>query len=222
MPSGRTTDEEAGLSRSRYLGDGYLSPQRWLSFCAQVDAVRRLSPRTVLEVGIGGGIVSTILRHLGMQVTTTDINPELGPDLVVNLTELAAVVPPESYDVTLCAEVMEHLPLGLFGVCLQNLASVTKDRTVVTLPDVLRGWVTLRGKIWRKHLNLYWGPHSRRVSADHHWQIGSEPATRLEEILTRMCKYFEVETHYRIAGCPAHRLFVLRKAAGSTGPAAAE
>lgn len=211
MQNGRTTDQEAGLERSRYFEEHYFSPEQWLSFCAQVDAVRRLSPRSVVEVGLGNGIVSLVLRHMGIQVTTVDINPALEPDLVASITDLAAAVPPDSCDVVLCAEVMEHLPYELFSQCLENLASVTKDRVLITLPDVLRRSLTLRGGLWKARLNVYWGTHDHRVPPYHHWHIGSERRTRLPEVLAEMGRHFVVEKHSRILGNPIHRLFVLRK-----------
>lgn len=210
MSYGRSAEEEAALSRSLYFTDGYFSPEQWMSFRAQVDAVRRLAPRSVLEVGLGNGIVSTILRHLGIQVATADINPHLHPDVLASLTELASSVGPASCDVALCAEVMEHMPFDLLDLCLENLAAVTRDCAVVTLPDVLRG-LTLRGQVWRWRIDLHWGPHSRRLPPEHHWHIGSHPATHLQAVLAHMECRFQVENHYRCPGNPMHRLFVLRK-----------
>ena len=46
----------------------YVGPERWMSYHAQIDAVSRLFPTTVLEVGIKSGLVSAVLKQLGLQV----------------------------------------------------------------------------------------------------------------------------------------------------------
>src|SRR5690606_18417263 len=108
--SGRTINEEANISPARYLDDAYFSPKQWVSYCGQINAVRRLSPRSVLEIGIGNGIVQKILEHLGMHVTTLDINAHLNPDIVGSITDVVQLTNGATYDCVLCAEVLEHLP----------------------------------------------------------------------------------------------------------------
>ena len=114
MNNGRTLFEETNLDRSIYFSDGYFSSRQWMSYRSQIEGVRSYNPHTVLEIGVGSGFVTSILRKCGYSVTTIDINPGLEPDYVGSITDLDNVFQDKSFDVVLCAEVMEHLPFNLF------------------------------------------------------------------------------------------------------------
>ena len=96
----------------------------------------KYTPRSVLDVGIGNGTVSAILRSRGVKVTTVDIDPSLGPDIVGSVHELNRYVDPKSFDLVLCAEVLEHLPYDLLAACARQLALAARQHVVISLPAV--------------------------------------------------------------------------------------
>src|SRR5438874_10919618 len=87
--------------------DGYDTLERFQSYWHQLREATDLGGR-VLEIGIGNGTVSSILRARGLDVVTADIDRELRPDVVADIRKL----PFEngSFDGVLACEILEHIP----------------------------------------------------------------------------------------------------------------
>jgi len=96
---------------------GYDNKERWMDYWYQIDAVLNTGKERVLED----------LRKMGLNVTTVDIDPELSPDYCCSVTELHKIFKPKSFDVSLCAEVLEHIPFECFPKSLNELNFVTKE-----------------------------------------------------------------------------------------------
>lgn len=210
MSSGRTFFEESNLDRAIYFSDGYFSPKQWMSFRSQIEGVRICNPHTVLEIGVGSGFVTTILRKCGYSVTTIDINPGLEPDYVGSITELNNIFSDKSFDVVLCAEVMEHLPFSLFETCINNIAKVSRSGAVVTLPSAMRQIISIYGHIPKKDISLYWALGKRKIPREHHWEVDNSKQTELKNISKIMQKYFLINETKRVEGNPYHMRFLLK------------
>jgi len=116
-----------------FLRDVYSNKERWVSYYHQIKLVKDLiKSGTVLEVGIGNGVVAKYLDSL-YEVKTVDIIKELNPDYVASVEDLGLLAD-NSVDVSLCAEVLEHLPFDKFSKCLSELRRVSKDYVVISLP----------------------------------------------------------------------------------------
>jgi SAM-dependent methyltransferase len=118
----------SGHYRLEYLLDG-----RLYSYAHQLDAALRLSPSSVLEVGVGSGMIAAALRAIGVSVTTLDVQPELKPDVVGSV--LAIPRDNGAFDVAICGQVLEHLPFDDFIPALRELRRVTVRGVVLSLPD---------------------------------------------------------------------------------------
>jgi ubiquinone/menaquinone biosynthesis C-methylase UbiE len=151
---GRSFQEEANLTMERYLNDSYFSPRQWISYCGQINAVRRVSPKTLLEIGVGNGIVYKILEHLGIKVTTYDININLNPTVVGNILDIDNYFEAGSFDCVLCAEVLEHLPFNLFEKCLGKIAYLTRKSSIITLPRAGTNLIYCSGEHPREFLTF--------------------------------------------------------------------
>jgi hypothetical protein len=208
---GRSPAQEASLSPDLYLAGGYFSPHQWMSYRAQVDCICRLAPDSVLEVGLGNGIVSAVLRNLGYSVKTCDINPALHPDLVGSLLDLPELLRGETFQAVLCAEVLEHLPWDCFDQCLHNLARATTRWVVIPLPRARRNLLQAHGRLGRWNFDLNWRFPSARILPEHHWEIGASRKTSLRSVIRAMQPHFTIEAHCRLACHPSHYLFLLRK-----------
>ena len=209
--TGRSFSEEATLERELYLSDGYFTPRRWIGFCGQVNAVRKVAPSTLLEIGVGNGIVHQILLHMGVAATSFDINPHLNPDITGNLLAIGESVQAGSYDCVLCAEVLEHLPFALFDQCLENIAYATRKHAIVTLPrtgNLFHAVVNLP-KI--KPLDMLFQVPMPYVPKGHHWEIDSAGYSRLARIIEHMEKFFTVKEYYRFPHEPKIYAFILEK-----------
>ena len=116
-----------------YWSRAYNTKERTNSYWHQVDEVLGLKAATVLEVGPGGGLVTDWLRRAGLEVTTLDMDPELGADLLGSVTDVPAAA--RSFDAVLCCQVLEHLPFPDAERALRELARVARIGAVVSVPD---------------------------------------------------------------------------------------
>lgn len=106
-----------------YFRDEYDSKQRWMSYWIQINELRKLKPRSILEIGIGNGLVSHYLRQRGFDITTMDIDERLKPDIVGSV--LSIPFSSDSFEVVACFEVLEHLPYGDFLTALKEINRIS-------------------------------------------------------------------------------------------------
>lgn len=210
------------VPRDHYF-KGYDDEARWISYWHQISEVLRTNPRRVLEVGIGNATVSDYLRKMGLDVTTADIDPDLEPDVVCSVTELSKCFRPDSFDLILCAEVLEHLPFEYFDLSLENLYTVTRKWVVLSLPypglgfSVIINIFPFLPGMWFKRASfslkipLFFREH--RFSGQHYWEIGKKgyPLRKIRGIIS---KRFYIVREFSPAGNPYHHFFTLRKKEG--------
>ncbi|MBP9869586.1 class I SAM-dependent methyltransferase [Patescibacteria group bacterium] len=189
----------------------YESEERWTSYYTQINEVLGRSPDSVLEIGVGNGIVSDALKRQGIQVQTLDIDPELKPDFVGSVSQIPLAN--ASVDVALCAEVLEHLPFEEFEGCVQELARVSRNGVVLSLPHwgyTFRGVVDIPGlPMFRAAWKL---PFQKPIPLGgvHCWEIG-RTGYPLSRILTVLEKSFIVEREWLSSWMPYHHFFRLKK-----------
>jgi SAM-dependent methyltransferase len=128
-----------------YSATDYNTKERICSYWHQVDEVRRLGGRTVLEIGPGAGIVTDWLRRAGKDVTTLDMDPAVGADHQASATDLP--LENHSVDVVLCAQVLEHMPFEEAERALAELARVARLGVVVSVPDATP-WAGIAYPLW--------------------------------------------------------------------------
>ncbi len=193
----------------------YVLGGRLFSYAHQMNAVLEREPRTVLEIGPGPGMVTAALRSIDIDVTTVDIQPELKPDVVASVTELPFA--DDSFDVSMCCQVLEHLPFDQFLPALKELGRVSRTAVVISLPDCTPHY-TLHLRLPKFHRVTYnW---SRRVSPSqnakdavykrdgHYWEIGY-PGTRLIDLRNILANHIHIDRSWRVPECPYHRFIVL-------------
>jgi len=73
---------------AHYWAPEYVSPDRLVSYSYQIHSILKLNPRSVLEIGIGPGIVTGYLKGAGFDVVACDIEPGLRPDCVGDARQL--------------------------------------------------------------------------------------------------------------------------------------
>ena len=189
----------------------YESAERWTSYYTQVDEVLHFQGKTCLEVGVGNGIVSDALKRQGLDVITLDIDPALAPDVVGSVERI--LLPDVSVDVSLCAEVLEHLPFEKFEACIKELARVSRLGLVLSLPHWgytsrvildLPGLPPLRAA-WKLPIKKILSP-----GGVHFWEIGRAdyPLSRITKILRQ---HFSLEKDWLSPWMPYHHFFRLRK-----------
>ncbi len=164
------------LKPEEYLGESYLNKERWASYSIQADLVHNFFPLgEILEIGIGNGIITEILRKK-YNLTTVDINPCLNPDVVSSVDDLSGL-PEYKFDASLCFEVLEHLSFKDFSKCLSELHRVTRHYIFLSLPY----WgYTFGLKLKLPFLSVKQlkfkisGLKKHKFNGQHYWEIGKK------------------------------------------------
>jgi 16S rRNA A1518/A1519 N6-dimethyltransferase RsmA/KsgA/DIM1 with predicted DNA glycosylase/AP lyase activity len=69
------------VSKNTYFGLDYLTRSRFGSYYHQLSEILRCQRESVLEIGIGNGLISFMLRKTGPELTTLDFDESLKPDI---------------------------------------------------------------------------------------------------------------------------------------------
>ena len=193
----------------------YVSGGRLFSYAHQMNALLKYDPKTVLEIGPGPGMVTAALRAIDVEVTTVDVQSELEPDVVASVTDLP--FEDDAFDVSMCCQVLEHLPLAQFVPSLRELGRVSRKSVVVSLPDCTVGY-RLGGKIPKvRAFELNWSRARRSNDADrarklerdgHYWEIGYPDITTKHVASLFAEASLRVDRSWRVPELPYHRFFV--------------
>lgn len=204
---------EAGIPASYYRSRAYSSYSTLFSLIEQSRWVMLNDIRELLYVGVGNGFVPAYLRSQGVEVSTVDINPDLKPDYICDVTELAEGLNGKRFEAVMACEVFEHLPFSSFGVCLRQL-SVVAERVLITLPVYRRFAFRFSGA-------LRFGRRERAVGVSlslpkkilppgHMWEIGSDAENSLQRVRSMMHDVFDSVSDYRMNLNPYHHVFEIR------------
>lgn len=196
---------------SKFSKREYDFKNRWLSYWHQIDEVLNLEPNNVLEIGIGNKTVAEYLKNKKIELVTLDINKALEPDIVASVSEIP--LENETFDVVLCAEVLEHLPFEKFERCLKELRRVSRDYVVLSLPHfgpplkISFKFPFIKEKKFA--LKIPWSK-KHKMSGGHFWEIGKKgyPAAKIRNIIK---KYFEIKKEFIPFENQYHHFFILEK-----------
>lgn len=145
------------VPKSHYEGD-YDTLERFQSYWHQLREATELGGR-VLEIGIGNGAVSAVLRARGLEVVTADIARELGPDVVADVRELP--FEHASFDGVMAFEVLEHLPWADLPKAFGELRRVARRWALISVPSVgpsaaLQAWLPNALHVVRMAIGRRW------------------------------------------------------------------
>jgi ubiquinone/menaquinone biosynthesis C-methylase UbiE len=197
-----------------HYGHQYNHKKRLVSYWHQVEEILSFQPRTVLEVGTGSGFVRATLKQEGLQVCSLDVDLRLSPDITGSVRALPLQA--KSIDVTVCCQVLEHLPFSDFPGALRELSRVARKGIVISLPDKERHIRVCVATSGRHYVSAVWDhprPAHRRPSnlhPEHYWEIGCSE-TGFADVLSvfRSVIAAPVRT-YRLFEFPYHRFFIVR------------
>jgi len=202
---------EKQVDKSHYQFLKYMRKKRWMSVWYQIQEIVSLAPKTVLEVGVGTGILKQILVHLGFEVDTVDIDPELKPDILASVTQLP--LKDNSYDCICAFQVLEHLQYEDSIDAFKEMVRVANKNVVISLPDSKPLW------FYSMHIPKigqleFFVPRPRLKApvhvfdGEHHWEINKR-GYPLKKILTDMKnEKVRLVKNYRVRENSYHRFFV--------------
>jgi len=184
---------------------------RWISYWHQINEVLKLRPKTVLEIGIGNKTVRDCLKKHGLDIKTLDVDKERKPDFFGSVEEMP--FEKNSFDLILCAEVLEHLPFEKFEKCLKELEKVTKKNVILSLPH-FGPPIKFSIKIpFLKEIKVafkipYHPKHQE--SRVHYWEIGKR-GYGIRKIKKIISKHFKVKNDFIPFENQYHHFFILEK-----------
>ncbi len=200
-----------GTSKEKYSFSKYDHKNRWISYWHQIDEVLGLSPQSVLEIGVGGKVVSNYLKDRGVKVVTLDIDDNLKPDVTSALTKMP--FDGDAFYVILCAEALEHLPFEKFEEGLKELKRVSKKNIVLSLPhfghSMKLGFKIPLIKERKLAVRLAF-PIKHEFNGEHYWEIGKRGYSpkKIRDIIR---KYFKIRKEFIPFENQYHHFFVLEK-----------
>jgi SAM-dependent methyltransferase len=156
----------------KYIGDG-----SWSSFYYQLIEIISIKSDSILEVGVGTGVLSAVLKGLGFPYKSFDLDPTLGSDFTGSILEMP--FDNVSYDIIACFEVIEHLPYENFKNSLSELFRIANKAVIISLPDakpVLRCSFDIP-KLGYKKLMIprpWFHPRELIYTGTHYWEINSK------------------------------------------------
>ena len=221
-PVDETFIQPADIASSYYDFASYISKTRMLTFWHQLDEVVQSKPSTVLEVGVGPGLVAGTLREFNIHLTTLDINPALTPDRLGSVRELDEHVAEDEFDTVLCARVLHHLPFEDFERCIAQLMRAARNRVIITLPvDEARIYLALRRTAGAYAIRSIALPRwlktvaSKLVSRGDEryemlWKINSSSATHKEVVASVLRRHAHIDSWYEVPEDRSHAVVVLR------------
>ncbi|NIO20358.1 MAG: methyltransferase domain-containing protein [Candidatus Aenigmarchaeota archaeon] len=205
------------LSKEIYY-ENYDDITRFMSYFYQIDLVKKLKPKTVLEIGVGNKTVSNYLKQYGFIVKTCDLNKELRPDYVADIKRLP--FKNNSYDAVLAFEILEHLPWEEVDKALKELHRVTKKYVIISIPysclyfELLLKFPLIRRILKRQFINMFFRiPYffaDIKFKGEHHWEMGRKnyPIERIRNLFRTK---FKIIKEIRPVLNPYHYFFVLKK-----------
>ncbi|MCX6026891.1 MAG: methyltransferase domain-containing protein [Chloroflexi bacterium] len=133
------TEGEAGRVFDAYYfahscGRPYQRDEAWLGFFDGIAQriVEEIHPRTVLDAGCAMGFLVEGLRRRGVEAYGLDVSDyaiaHVHPDLLPYCRVGSIADPlPRRYDLIVCIEVLEHMPVDAGRRAIANLCSATRD-----------------------------------------------------------------------------------------------
>lgn len=195
----------------------YVSKERMISYYNQSRIIKGLGRqvKNILEIGIRNSLLSDLLTSSGYNVTTADVNPELKPDLVLDLTT-GFEIPKDKFDAIVLFQVLEHIPYSDAEKALKKLAETTRKFVVISLPYETV-YFTLRTKfsftpVPRNALiqvPKFW--ISKPFGEEHEWEMGLKEYPKKRLLNSIQAAGFSIRREFQDALNPYHYFFVLEK-----------
>ncbi len=186
-------EREKNLSLADYQNDGYFTRHQWESYFFQVSSVRNLvrCGGNILEIGCGGGIVRSILELIGYSVETIDVNENLNPTYVKDISSVAFSMD-KKYDLVLCAEVLEHISLDSLDTCLSNIKGMSNKYVILTLPNCISAKFEMEVSINRHKKGLSFGTKINEIAPMHYWELNYNRECSVLSIREKISNYYKI------------------------------
>lgn len=204
------------VDKVHYSFARYAHSDRFASYFYQLREIHAINPSSVLEVGVGDGVVGNYLRdNTGIKYTSIDIAQDVNPDVIGSVLDLP--FEDGQFDVVCAFEVLEHIPFESFEKAIAEMSRVARSRVLVSVPHF--------GPPVKFLLKVPFLPEIRFAfkipfftqivwNGQHHWEIGkkkgSEKFTRAR-VIEAMSRHGKVVADYVPFENQYHHFFILEK-----------
>lgn len=165
-----------------YESSAYMTPSRWTTTSLLVREVLRHVDRgsTIVEIGPGSGLLTTILRSFGYAVKTVDIDPAVKPDVVGDITSVDVIGRLSSCDALIASEIFEHITYDDFMMAIERLRTLC-PKLFLTLPHttvrrMFFGFSLKLPKLQWMRVGWKWSLKKRAhtFNGQHYWELGTK------------------------------------------------
>lgn len=202
----------------KHYFDQYDSPDRFLHYYHQIEAVQSTGVHTVLEMGVGNKLVYDALKRRGLTVTSCDFDPNLEPDVVSDIRQLP--FSDNAFDMVMACEILEHMPFVESKQAMKELARVSKKYVLITLPYA-SAFVSFtfhfRIPFFQKRMSFtlcipYFFLHTRmnKKNKEHYWEIGRRGYSK-HIVEKTLASYFSIVKSWQPKDLHNHYFFLLEK-----------
>ncbi|WP_392531743.1 class I SAM-dependent methyltransferase [Nostoc sp. C117] len=195
----------------------YLSKNRLISYHHQLRLIFALGNqvKNVLEIGIFNSLLTDLLKNNGYNVSTADVDPNLKPDMLLDLTTDFSL-PKDKFDAIVLFQVLEHFPYEQSEQALKKLAIATNKFLVISIPYCtqylsLQIKTSFSGRPRHLLLNVpkFWS--TTPVCDEHYWEMGLKKYPK-ERILNSVANAgLSVKQEFIDPTYPYHYFLVLEK-----------
>jgi SAM-dependent methyltransferase len=208
--------------KEHYFNPEYMRRERLLAYIDQISAILKYTQQadSILEVGKGNGyLYHFISTYLKLNVKSLDIASDLQPDFCGDISSEDLSLP-DKFDIGLCFEVLEHLPLTQVPVALANLKKYVRKYIILSVPDT-NFFIQMKMNIlWLLYtpLSLTFSfarfmANRKMLGSDHQWEIGIRQGNQRvtkKYLLKYVLSDFEVLEGFRGREFPGHHFFIFR------------
>jgi len=203
------TPTERQVEPQHYSFCHYVTAERWNSYWHQIDEALDDNSPKILIIGVGDNIVPTILKSKGMEVKTFDFDPDLNPDYVGDIRDIASLIDKKSFDIVMCCQVLEHLEFENLESTLLSLMDIAKNKLVVSIPYNHRKLFYFSIKLpkfrqltFEISIPSFWVEWE--FDGEHFWEVGTKgyQKKRIDQIIANIApsvkSYFAVAYKYHL------------------------
>jgi hypothetical protein len=159
-------------------------------------------------------LLTEILRQNNYNVTTADIDPNLKPDIILDLTA-DFTLPKDKFDVVVLFQVLEHFPYEKSELALQKLAAITKKYLVISIPHTTQ-YLSLQIKtsvfktgylLWK--IPEFWS--TTPLCDEHYWELGLKGYPKKRFLASVAKAGLTIREEYTDPTFPYHYFLILEK-----------
>ncbi|MCK9438560.1 class I SAM-dependent methyltransferase [Patescibacteria group bacterium] len=202
------------MNQSKKYNKEYDHHSRWMSYWHQIKNIFDLEPNSIVEIGVGSGVLSEYLKKRDFNIFTLDIDNFLKPDMVCDIS--SQYIDGIYSDVVCAFQVLEHINLNKIETALDNICRMSKKNVVISLPqNVFSFKFYFKIPLFKSFKLLLIIPKLRKnryfQKNGHYWEIGNIGTSKKWLIKSFKKRGFELVKSYTVFENSYHVFFVFKK-----------